>query len=230
MSLVLLIGAGLFVRTLRNLEHVNVGFNQDNLLLSRSIRRPEATKAKSWCSFISSWERGLTRCRVPRPSFGNVPLIAHYLNNTLVILPGETPETASEHLANTEVVRDNYFATMEIPLLRGRAFSDADDEHAARVAVVNETLARKFFPNHEAIGQRIGLGEKPTDRVEIVGIVRDTKYNSQRDRIEPLVYTPWLQDLGEAGRMFFAVRTANEPTALVNSIRQAVREWTTTCR
>jgi predicted permease len=154
-------------------------------------------------------------------------LIAHYTNNTDLILPGETAASTDEHLTNREVVRENYFATMEIPLLRGRRFNEHDDQRAPRVAIISETLARKFFPNEDPIGKRVGLDEKSIGKIEIVGVVRDIKYNSQREQDETLLYTPWLQELDNIGEMFFALRAQGDPTALATSVRQVVRETDT---
>jgi predicted permease len=225
MSLVLLIGAGLFLRTLRNLEQVNLGFNQDNLLLF--TLKPEAAGYKDE-KLGQFYQQLLSRLDalpgVRSASFANVPLIAHYVNNTSLILPGETAQSSAEHMTNMQTVRDNYFSTMEIPLLRGRGFNEHDDQHSPRVAIVSETLARKYFPNQDPIGQRFGLDEKSAGKIEIVGVARDIKYNSQREGDEPLMYTPWLQDMESVGEMYFALRVSGDPTSLVTAVRQAVQE------
>jgi macrolide transport system ATP-binding/permease protein len=224
MSLVLLVGAGLFVRTLRNLEQVKLGFNQENLLLF--TLKPEAAGYKDE-KLKQFYEQLLTRLdAVPgvTTTFGNIPLIAHYTNNTSLILPGETLESTAEHMTNTQTVRANYFATMEIPLLRGRGFTERDDERAPRVAVISDTLARKYFPNQDPIGKRVGVDDKSAGKIEIVGVARDIKYNSQRELDEPLIYLPWQQNLEEVGEMFFALRTPVDPTALATRAREAVRE------
>ena len=112
------------------------------------------------------------------------------MNNTSLILPGETAALATEHSTNRQIVRANYLATMEIPLVIGRGFSEHDDQHSQRVAVISETLAHKYFPNQNAIGQRVGFEDKSAGKIEIVGIARDIKHNSQREELEPLIYTP----------------------------------------
>src|SRR5262249_50401080 len=112
----------------------------------------------------------------------------------------------------------------EIPLLRGRAFLAEDDERAPKVAIVNQTFVRNFLPNQDALGKRVKEAEDTKSEVEIVGIVADTKYDSQRTQIEPLLYTPWRQESEKIDEMYFALRTTGEPTALVSAIRQTVRE------
>jgi predicted permease len=224
MSLVLLVGAGLFVRTLRNLEHVDVGFNQRNLLLFTLNPGIIGYKEEKLGQF---YEQLLPRIdAIPGArlaTFGSIPLIANYMNNTNLLLPGETVESSPEHTTNLQTVRENYFATMEIPFVRGRGFSPQDNEKAPLVAIVSETLAKKFFPNDDAIGKRVSL-DRGKKNIEIVGIVRDTKYNSQRDDTEPLFYTPWRQELDNVGEMYFAVRVGGDPLALVPAVRQTVRE------
>ncbi len=225
MSLVLLVGAGLFVRTLRNLQQVELGFNQENLLNFALQPRSSGYKDEK---LLQLYQRVLGRLDglpgAQSVTFANVPLIAHYMNNLSIILPGETAKSDAQHLTNMQVVRENYFKTMEIPLLRGRGFTEQDNEHAARVAVVNETLARKFFPDEDPIGKRVGKDEETVGKIEIVGVVRDSKYNEQRQEMQPLFYTPWRQDSKEIGDMFFSIRTAGDPIALTTAVRDSVRE------
>jgi len=223
LSLLLLVGAGLFIRTLYNLQQVNLGFNQEKLLLFALDPLQGGYKDERLTQFYEQLSARLDNLPgVRAATFGAVPLIAHFGWNTRVLLPGETEKTASEHIANRQATRENYFTTMEIPLLRGRGFTEHDNQGAPKVAVVNQTFSRRFFPNDDALGKRVREGDNEPE-VEIVGVVADTKYNSQRNDIEPLLYTPWRQ-ASAFGGMHFALRTTGEPTALAASARQAVRE------
>ena len=222
-SLLLLVGAGLLIRTVQNLQGVNLGFNQNNLMIFSLNPGSAGYKDERLVQFYQQLFARLDAIPGARAAtFAVSPLISNYVNNTSLILPTETPENAGNHLTNLHTVRENYFSTMEIPLLRGRGFTAQDDARAPKVAIVSEALARKYFPNDDPIGQRVGL-EGEDDKVEIVGIARDTKYNNQRQEIEPMLYKPWLQDK-QIGEMFFAVRATGEPTALAASLRQAVSE------
>lgn len=225
MSLVLLVGAGLFVRTLRNLQNVDYGFNQENLLTFTLT--PEASGYKDE-RLIQLYQQLFARLdHMPGArsvTFGQVPLIAHYVNDASLLLPGETPQSNQRHFTIIQTVRENYFSTMEIPLLRGRSFTSKDDQIAPRVAVISETLAQRYFPNEDPIGRRVGFGAETAGKIEIVGVVRDIKYNSQREEKSPLIYLPWLQDTNSIGGMSFAIRTAGDPVALVDTVRKAVRE------
>jgi len=224
LSLLLLVGAGLFIRTLRNLEHVNLGFNQENLLVF--TLQPEQTGYKDE-RLLQLYQQLFARLDqlpgVRAATFGKVALIAddNFFNDFL--LPGETEGTAEGHDTMRQMVRENYFATMEIPLLQGRGFTAQDDEHAPKVAVVSQSFARQFFPNSEVLGKRVTFNDDKRD-VEIIGVVADTKYESQREEIKPLFYTPWRQQGAEIGQMHFTLRTAGEPTALAATVRQVVRE------
>ena len=224
LSLLLLIGAGLFIRTMYNLQRVSLGFNQENLLLFALQPQQGGYKDERLVQFYNRlFERLDNMPGVRSATFGRIPLISHYIYNTNVLLPGETEKTGADHTANRQMVRENYFSTMEIPMLRGRSFTARDDMRAPKVAIVNQNFGDRFFPNEEVLGKHV-VDTETKREVEIIGVVADTKYNSQRDEIEPLLYTPWLQEDEEIGEMYFAVRTATEPTALVSAVRQAVHE------
>lgn len=118
----------------------------------------------------------------------------------------------AKYSTSRQMARENYFATMEIPMLRGRGFTAQDDESAPQVAIVNQTFAQKFFPNADVLGQRVTFRVSKRE-VEIIGVVADTKYTRQREELKPLLYTPWRQEGAEIGDMHFALRTTGEPTA-----------------
>ncbi|HKR58892.1 MAG TPA: ABC transporter permease [Pyrinomonadaceae bacterium] len=225
LSLLLLVSAGLFIRTLYNLQTVNLGFNQENLLLFKL--QPEQSGYKDE-RLIKFYQQFLARLDylpgVQAATFAKVPLISDDNWFFEILLPGETENTGGgQHVTNRQAVRENYFATMEIPLLRGRGFTANDDQRAPKVAIVSQTFARQFFANDDVLGKRVTITYK-TNEVEIVGVVADTKYMSQREEIKPLLYTPWQQEGTEIGEMSFILRTVGEPTALVPAVRQAVRE------
>jgi predicted permease len=223
LSLLLLVGAGLFIRTLYNLQRVNLGFNEENLLLFRLQPQQSGYKDERLVRFYQQLLARLDNLPdVRSATLARVPLIADENWFTDVLLPGETEETAAGHDTMRQMTRENYFATLEIPLLRGRSFTAQDDQHAPKVAIVNQTFARQYFPNDDALGKRVNiLGER---EVEIIGLVSDTKYRSQREEITPLLYTPWQQEDSALGTVYFTLRTAGEPAALADTVRQVVRE------
>jgi predicted permease len=113
---------------------------------------------------------------------------------------------------------------MEIPLLMGRGLTEQDDARAPRVAVVNQAFVKAHFANENPIGKRFGFDAAKQNDIEIVGVARDAKYTSQRDRIQPTVYQSWRQVLRRMTFATFEVRTAGDPAASIAGIRQAMRE------
>lgn len=223
LSSLLLLGAGLYIHTLYNLQKVELGFNQNNLLLF-TLRTSQAGYKDE--RLLRLYQQVFDRLDqlpgVRSATFGSVALIAddNWFNDFL--LPGETEGAAPEHETMRQMARENYFATMEIPFLRGRQFTSHDGPSAPNVAIVNEKFAQEFFPGQNVLGQRITLNYKKRV-LEIVGVVADTKYRSQREDIQPLVYTPWQQEeAADISRMHFALRTDGEPLALAGAVRQLV--------
>jgi predicted permease len=223
-SSLLLVGAGLFIRTIYNLQHVNLGFNADNLLVFKLQPGQAGYKDQQLLQF---YQQLLSRLDylpgVRAATFARVGLIAkdNWMNDFL--LPGETKTTASQHNTMRQMVRGNYFRTMEIPILRGREFTDQDNELAPPVAIINQTFARTFFPDQDVLGKRLGLINNNRE-LEIVGVVADTKYMSQREELQPLLYTPWQQESEVISEMSFALRSSSDPSALAKMVRQVVHD------
>src|SRR5215468_8629554 len=224
LSLLLLVGAGVFLRSLQNLQRVNLGFNQENLLVFSLRPQQGGYKGERLVQFYRQLFARLDNLPgVRAATFGRVPLIARDNWANSILLPGEVEMTAPGRSTFRQMVRENYFATLEIPFLRGRGFTAQDDARAPQVAIVNQTFAHRFFPNDDVLGKQITFrGDKRT--VEIVGVVADTRYETQRKEIPPLLYTPWQQEVAMIGAMNFTLRTTGEPTALAATVRQVVRE------
>jgi predicted permease len=111
---------------------------------------------------------------------------------------------------------------MEMPLRVGRSFTDRDDQQSPKVAVINETAARRYFPNEDPIGRRCGTTAETPSQYEIVGILRDTKYDSVRDAVPPTMYVAMTQN--RMPPAIFHVRTAGDPAGAIGAIREAVRQ------
>jgi predicted permease len=224
LSLLLLVGAGVFLRSLQNLQRVNLGFNQENLLVFRLRPQQGGYKDERLAQFYQQLLARLDNLPgVRAATFGRVALIARDNWANSFLLPGEAEMTAPGRSTFRQMVRENYFATLEISFLRGRNFTAQDDANAPKVGIVNQTFARQFFPDDEALGKQITF-RRSKQTVEIVGVVADTKYESQRKKIVPLLYTPWQQESAMLGNVNFSLRTAGEPTALATQVLQVVRE------
>ena len=220
LSMVLLVGAGLAARSLRNLGAADLGLARENLLLMNV--RPAAKTPPARQQF---W-RDLTGRVSGLPGVRSVALAGDAVfgnggwNQTVWIgRPGQPAQDA--HVAEN-LVSPGFFATAGIPILLGREFGERDRENAPLVALVNRTFAHQFFGNENPIGKRFGdRGQASSGRYEIVGVVGDAKYGSIREQTRPMVFHPLWQ---EPPRDSFAVhvRTVSEPTALEPLLRREI--------
>jgi len=231
MSLVLLIGAGLIVRTLRNLQTVDPGFNQNNLLLFSVEPGQLGYRGDRLANLYRQLSARLEAVPGVRAvTSSQEALLSDSSSNLRLYLAGSTFAIGADNqpIANGNsrilAVRENFLEAMEIPLLLGRALRPQDDERAPRVAVVNQAFVRHFFPHDSPLGKRFGFSAETANQIEIVGVAGDAKYTSLREEIRPNVYFPWAQDLRFAGFMTFELRAVGDAAALVSAVREAVRE------
>jgi predicted permease len=217
LSLVLLVGAGLFARSLANLRAQPLGFQPDHVMLFQF----DATDAGyTGARLHDFYERVLERVAaipgVQAVSMSRYGLLSGGAtrDGVLVQTPGG-PVDVSTHL---HFVSARHFATMGIPLLSGRDLTPQDREGAPLVAVVNRALAERLPANAPAVGQRLGYGQKGAP-LEIVGVVADARFASLREPPPPTLYLPYRQH--PQHRMTFAVRVAGEPTSIVEAARRA---------
>ncbi len=232
LSLLLLVGAGLFVRTLLNLQRVDPGFNTKNLLLFSVSPSLIGYKDERLIQlYMRMTERLEALPGAPKVTFANVTLLAQstnsngfYLRSALTAQPDADGRIKTTGSSNTLYGRDNLLETLEIPLLAGRSFNKQDDDHAPKVAVVNQTFANKFFPGESPVGKRFTFDAKKPDEFEIIGLAKDAKYATQREETRPTTYLPWRQTPATMSFGNFFLRTTGDPAALIAAVRQAVRE------
>ena len=228
LSLLLLIGACLLVRTLINLQRVETGFNEENLLLFNVDPSLVGYKDDRLRNFYQQMFARLEAVPGVRAvTFSRAALLSQSSTNGTFDLPGAKPGPDGKVPSTAEVyfheVRENFFDAMGIPLLLGRRFAAQDDLKAQKVAIVNQTFAEKYLPGNP-IGQRFSMDIARPDPIEIIGVVRDAKYTSQRDEAPATMYRPWRQTPDAINSMTFEVRTSGDPKAFVGAIRQAIRE------
>ena len=213
MSLVLLVGAGLFLRTLENLKRVDVGFDSSNLLIFKVNPRINGYDVERSSRFFGQvLERMATLPGVRSAALTRAPL----LSATTFIDPtwrqGQaSPAPAVETMYKMDV-SPAFFATMGIPVLRGRSFTDRDGPTGPKVAILNEAAARQLFPDGDVLGRRIGESFEKSGEFEVVGVVRDTKYASVRDPGPPTMYRCVWQTTQR--NLHVVLRTAGEPLAM----------------
>jgi macrolide transport system ATP-binding/permease protein len=222
LSLLLVVGAGLFVRTLTNLHSVNLGFNQENLLLfsldAKQAGYKDAALGHFYGDLLDKFRRipGVTSV-----GLSQFPLVAYYWDSSKILIPGAPATDGKEQETCVTMVDSGFLPTMQIPILRGRGL-EARDLASSRVAVVTEEFVKKFFPNGNPLGRRFGLGDGPAD-IEIVGVARTTLYNSVKEKeTPPVAYVPYTQNLDGLSRVYFELRAAGDPLSLVPAVRQIV--------
>lgn len=226
LSLLLVLGAAIFVRTLANLHAVEIGFSKENVLTFNL----DASQAGFKDAALRTFYADMTdRCRglpgVRSATVSDMALVSNSNHGTGVVLPG-TPKASGRDLPNTSLmsVGPGFFETMQLPILLGRALDTRDVEGARRAAVVNEVFAQTYFPNDNAIGREFGLGNSQKGNVTIVGVARNARYSSLKDAIPPVVYISYLQDLLKRPPigMTFELRTAGNPMNLAQTVRKVV--------
>ena len=226
LSAVLLIGAGLFIRTLAATLAVQPGYDVDRVLLTTvdfTVARMPAPLAQALGSRIR--ERVAALPGVEAVAFGQIVPFSGAFVARPAVPEGQSFDPARENdfLVPYSIVSDGYFQTLGMPL-RGRDFLPDDGITAPRVVIVNATLARRYWPGQEPIGKRLVLpGAGPAAPLhEVIGVVPDGKYVTLTEEQHPYMYLPLAQN--HRARITLHVRTAGEATALMNPVRQAVHE------
>jgi predicted permease len=220
LSLLLLVGAGLFIRTLANLKSADLGFRPERLLLftldpPRTRYAGEARKAL----FSRLAERIDAIPGVQSSTLSQAVLVANSTSTTSFRLPGGNRRPADAGKASINNVGGRFFETMGIPILSGRSLSVRDRGNGLRVAVVNQRFVHKFFPDGEALGKAIINGN---ETYQIVGICGDAKSKDIRTAIPPTFYRPFLQ-AKDLSNMTFEIKTAASEASLMKSVRDLVR-------
>jgi len=225
-SLILVTGAGLFVRTLMNLEHENLGFDPRGVLLFAVNPKQDGYAGPR---LISVYDELYQRIRalpgVRAVSLSAYALISGWCNTSSIAIESGQTKPDQNTTVWWNVVGPDFLKTMRIRLLLGRDINEHDTASSPRAAVVNESLARKFFGNLDPLGRRFSFGNtfNPKDAWEIIGVVENAKYTQVRGEPPSTAYVPFSQ-AGELGAMHFEVSTVGDPTLLIPSVRRAVGE------
>ncbi len=230
LSLLLVVGAGLFVRTLSNLRSVELGFNAEHVLLFNLDASKAGYKAAPLKHFYDDLQTRLqTLPGVRGATATDMPLVGGWNSTTSITVPGIPKPQEGQRGPNTAYARvgTTFFETMEIPILLGRPLDKRDVEGAQTTGVVNQIFVEKYFKGQNPIGRHFEMGgDKNVVDVEIVGVAKTARYSSLKREIPPVTYCSFLQ--APANRplqqMFFEVRTSGDPLALANTVRQIVRE------
>ena len=224
LSMALLIGAGLFVRSLLNVSRVNLGLSIENVVtFSVSPERNGYTREQSRQFFQRAEE-----------SLGAIPGVTGVTETMVGLLAGNSwgndvevdgwksgPDIDSNSRFNE--VGAGYFKTLGVPVLSGREFTPSDRLGSPKVAIVNEAFAKKFKLGRDAVGKHMAESGAKINDIEIVGLVKDAKYNNVKDEIPPVYFRPWAQD-STTGFLNFYVRTAMEPRQIMRTIPAVIAQ------
>jgi predicted permease len=223
LSVVLLIGAGLFIRSLQSANSIDPGFRVDRALMVPInlglLRYKENDGVNFYRELLARVEAqpGVERASLVR--FSQLGFsYAQYQIFADGSVAGPTDEGTS---TGFNLVGPNYFKTMETPLLRGRDFTEADRKAAPGVVVLNETLAGTLWPGQDALGKRVSVSGPEGPFLEVVGIARDGKYRSLGESPHPYAYQPVLQSYDP--KMTLVVRTTGEPQSVAGAVREQIR-------
>jgi predicted permease len=227
LCLMLLVGAGLLVRTLANLENANLGLQAPGLLVFGVA--PPAT-IHSDAEAVQFYTQIQNRLRT-LPGVESATIMINRLgsgwsNNTSIFVDGVVPTGKKFADVRWNGVGPDFFHVLKIPILLGRDFSQADTSAAPKVAIVNQTFAEKYVKDSNKLGhhiRRLGVtGEEP--EYAIIGVVADSRYTSVRETPRPMAYFPYTQITG-LSTMQFELRVHSRPTSLLPDVRRAVKEF-----
>jgi predicted permease len=233
LSTLLLIGAGLFLRTLAGLSSVNLGFNPDHLLLAE-IDPPQGRYPAG--KDVALHQR-IEQAFAAVPGITSVAAaedlyIAEDRSATDFLPEGESYSANKYQEENFNLVGNQFFKTLGIPIVAGRGFGEQDTQSSPKVAVINQSLARRRFPGQNPVGKRFvtdphdsdgGVGALPQNSIEIVGVCGDTRYMNLRDEPPPQFFLPYVQQ-ASVGGLFYEIRTRAKPEDILPALRGLVRE------
>jgi putative ABC transport system permease protein len=226
MALMLLSGAGLLIRSFIRLQDVKPGFNPENLLTVR-LRLPQSRYSDA-AQLAPFYQQLIERVRAlpgveAIGAISHLPLSGSYMSGTVTVEEAlaSDPQNASFE-ADRRIISPDYFRAMGITLLNGRAFTDQDGQGAPPVAIIDESFARRFWPNQDPVGKRVKLGggQSPNPWMTIVGVVAHVKHYSLNAAGREFIYYPYLQS--PARSMYLAVRASGDPTAITSAVRGEV--------
>ncbi len=223
LAVVLLVGAGLMMKSLLRLLQTNVGFNTENLLTMTVVLPPSKyTDPNPRVNFNTQLQERVQSLPGVTGA-GTVDILPlNGGNTTRFYIDGDpVPEAGQETEANIRVVNDNYFKTIGVPLIAGRMFDERDRADAPGVVIIGKTIADRLFAGRDPVGMRLRYPSLQVDPITVVGVVGDVKITGLDEAVRPVLYYPYRQSAGTAANL--VVRTNTDPTSLAATVRNEVR-------
>ena len=225
LSLLLLVGAGLFARSLHNLRRLDPGFDPRPLLTFSVEPARAGYSTEETQRLVARLQEELAALPgVVSATAAENAILTNSVSTSTITVQGYTPAPDERVAAELNFVAPGFFETLQVPVLRGRAIDERDGAGAPHVAVVNESLAKRFFGPGDAVGRRFGFGRRGNPaEIEVVGVVRDGRHASLRDGVPLMAYVPHAQHTDDTGGVTFYLRAAGDPAAQGGAAREAVR-------
>jgi predicted permease len=222
LTVVLMVGAGLFVRTLVNLQNIPTGFNETNVTLLQIDTATTGLKDAQIGNLLIEAEDRVRRLPgVEAASFSFLTFNQGGWTSTIYTFD-ETPPKGESNLVRQNTVSVDYFKAMGIPIVSGRVFETRDTDTSQKVAVVSETMARHYYPSGDALGKHFGKSSDKRDEIEIVGIVKDAKYQSLTENSRSMVYFALKQRPGPV--VNFIIRVSPDAQNVIPAVRRTLAE------
>jgi predicted permease len=225
LSMLMLVAAGLFVRTLSNLQSINLGFNRENLLLFQVNARQSGHKDADISDFYENLRERLASIPGLRSASLAEGSLIRGQSQMPISLPGQPVNKATVYTT----VGPNFLTTMQIPIVAGRDIQERDRPDSQRVVVISEEFARLNFPGRNPLGMHIMLWRETEERnlrrdMEVVGVARNARYGSLKQETLPVVYIPYNQGDPQPDEMMFVLRTQGDPVSLIHAARETIHQ------
>src|SRR5215510_5832560 len=227
MTVVLLSAAGLFTMSLVRLQQENLGMRTDHVIqfsIAPGMSRYSPAQTVALSDKLRTSIAALPGVR--SVSAAEIPVFTDRDVGANFTIQGYTPQENEDMHARENWVAPNYFSTMGISLLRGREFTDSDTSTSPKVALINESMAKRFFSSGDAIGRlfAFGAGKGTLPDIQIIGVVADSKHSDVRTEVERYFYLPYTQDQN-LSELTFYVRTGQEPSALASMLTKTIADY-----
>ena len=226
LSLVLIACAGLLLASWRNLATIDTGFRRDHVLLvNADLANTQTPIDLRSALFAQALERLRATPAVLGAGGALITPVSGSGWNDRVTADGYVPASDKEAMSWANAVTDGYFDALGVRRIAGRDFDATDTPHSARVAIVDESMAKKYFRTPNAVGKRFRVGKGDGGPlIEVIGVVADTKYRSLRDSAQPIIYYPVAQQPAGAQRLAFVIRTKGPAVDAIPGVKAAIGE------
>lgn len=223
LSLMLVITAGLFIRTLRNLEDSSTGFDRDSVIQAHIEPAVAGYKTEQMSSLAARIIERIEALPTVESASGSAHSFgAGMMRVCCVFVEGRTSLPGEDKVVRAQQVTAEYFRTMGIPIVLGHTFPPADATRP-EVAVINETMALRYFGNSNPVGRRFGWGPQESGKIEIIGVARDARYDTLREETPPMVYQSIWQRPANLNFLEVRLKPSSKPAAAADDIRAAVK-------